>query len=253
MKTGDEFQQTVYGYWAKRFGREREELTRPGTLVIQEKELAETGKVHLYHIDRLSVVRIDPSLAAQAGLPEGYHPDRGTLTADMLQASLPVDLASTFLDYFLDPKDFKCFSSPESFTTRRLHAEQDNPQLQGLYAACTEEELDLADINVKEPDPVMYGMFAGEQLVAYAGHRYWEEVIADIGVLIHPAYRGQGLGKAVVSALCEWCLKNDVVPMYRVFSYNVHSCRIAESVGFKALVVIETLEAKTLLNEQNYE
>jgi RimJ/RimL family protein N-acetyltransferase len=252
MKTGDEFQQTVYGYWAKRFGREREEFTHPGTLVIQEKELAETGKAHLYRIDQLSLLRIDPCLAEQAGLPEGYHPDMGALTVGTLQASLRADLASTFLDYFLDPQDFKCFPAPENFITRRLHAEQDKPQLHDLYAACTEEELDLADIHVEEPDPVMYGMFAGEHLVAYAGHRYWDDVIADMGVLIHPDYRGQGLGKAIVSALCEWCLQNDVIPMYRVFSYNVHSCRLAESLGFKALVVIKTLESKTLLNKEHH-
>jgi predicted GNAT family acetyltransferase len=84
-------------------------------------------------------------------------------------------------------------------------------------------------------------MFEGGQLVAYASHRYWDDMIADIGVLIHPSYRGRGLGKAVVSALCEWCIENEVVPMYRVFTDHTHSRRIPEALGFKAMVIIETL------------
>ncbi|RPJ27495.1 MAG: GNAT family N-acetyltransferase [Chloroflexi bacterium] len=242
MKTGNELDQVVYGYWAKRFGCDRQDFVHSGTLVIKEEELAGTGKIYLYHIDRMSIVRADPSLAKQAGLQEGYDRDSGSLSVPKLQALVPVEVDSTFLDYYLDAKDFKCFTARGDFTTRRLYAENDNPYLQSLYEACTEGDLDEAAINVDEPDPVIYGMFDGDQLVAYASHRYWEDVIADIGVLIHPGYRGRGLGKAVVSALCEWCIGSGVVPMYRVFSYNDHSCNLAQALGFNALVVIETLK-----------
>lgn len=242
MKTSSEFQETVYGYWARRFDCDREAFVHPGTLVIREEQLAETNKIYIYHIDKMSVVRAAPALAKQAGLPDGYDRNFGSLTTNILQASIQVQLESSFLDYFLDPNDFRCFTVESGFTTRQLDVENDKPYLFKLYEACTETELDAADINVDEPDPVIYGMFDGSQLTAYASHRYWEDVIADIGVLIHPSYRGRGLGKAVVSALCEWCLKNDKVPMYRVFSSHVHSCKLAEALGFKQLVVIETLQ-----------
>lgn len=243
MKTGNELAQVVYGYWAKRFGCEREDFLHPGTLVIKEESLAATGKMYLYHINRMSIVRADPSLAKRAGLPEGYDRKFGSLTVGTLPASIQVEVESTFLDYYLDLQDFKCFRVEAEFRARQLDAGNDHAQILGLYAACTETDLDEAAIDVEEPDPVIYGIFDGTQLVAYAGHRYWEDVIADIGVLIHPKYRGRGLGKAVVSALCEWCFRNDVIPMYRVFSYNVHSCKLAEAVGFKQWLVIETLKA----------
>lgn len=242
MKTSNEFLQIVYGYWARRFGCDREDFLHPGTLVIQEDQLNGTGKIHLYHIDRMSIVRADPSLICQAGLSNGYDRDTGSLTVSLLQELIGVEVDTTFLDCYLDARDFKCFAARGSFTTRRLYGENDNPHLLNLYQACTEEDLDEAAINVDEPDPVIYGMFDGNQLVAYASHRYWEDVIADMGVLIHPGYRGRGLGKAVVSALCEWCIENEVIPMYRVFSYNAHSRRLAQALGFKELVVIETLK-----------
>ena len=139
-------------------------------------------------------------------------------------------------------KDLKPSTVKGDFTARRLHPENDNTYLRSLYDACTEEDLDEAEIYVDDPDPVIYGMFAKEQLVTYASHRYWDEIIADMGVLIHPNYRSQGLGKAVVSALCDWCIQNNVVPMYRVFSDHPHSQRIPQALGFQELVVIETVK-----------
>ncbi len=250
MKTGNELEQVVYGYWAKRFSCTREDFVHSGTLVIKEEELAGTRKIYVYHIDKISVVRMAPSLAKQMGLPDGYDRNSVSLTVNELQslvgARYRVEIESTLLDCYLDAKDFKFFSAAGDFTTRRLYPENDNTYLLGLYDACTEEDLDEAEIYVDDPDPVIYGMFDEEQLVAYASHRYWDEIIADIGVLIHPNYRSRGLGKAVVSALCEWCIKNEVVPMYRVFSDHNHSRRIPQALGFKEMVIIETLKVTTL-------
>lgn len=242
MKAGNELQQTVYEYWAKRFVCDRRDFVHPGTLVVKEKDLAATGKIHLYHIDKMSIVRVAPSLAEQAGLPDGYHRNIGSLAADTLHALIKAEVESTLLDFYLDPKDFVCFDAAGGFTTRQLDAENDKPDLLNLYEACTAADLDAAEVSLDEPDPVIYGIFDGTQLAAYAGHRYWEAAIADIGVLIHPGYRGRGLGKAVVSALCQWCIRNDIVPMYRVFTHHAHSRRIPEALGFKDLVRIETLK-----------
>jgi RimJ/RimL family protein N-acetyltransferase len=242
MKTGNELAQIVYGYWAKRFGCEREDFLFPGTLVIREEQLAETGKMHLYHIDKMSVVRADPALAKQAGLPEGYDRGFGSLTVSTLPDAIQAVVESTFLDYYLDPQDFKCVPVRSEFTVRQLDATNDQALLLDLYAACTEEDLDLAAISLEEPDDVISGIFDGTRLVAYAGYRAWEDTIVDIGVLIHPEYRGRGLGKSVVSSLCECCFRNDVIPMYRVFSYNIHSCKLAEAIGFRPWLVIETLK-----------
>ena len=103
------------------------------------------------------------------------------------------------------------------------------------------EELDDADIILDEPDPVIMGLVHNGELTAYASHRYWgDEEIADIGVLIHPNYRGQGLGKAIVSSLCAWCFENNIVPMYRVFDDNTISKKIPKKLGFSELIPIFT-------------
>lgn len=245
MNKSQKFERVVYGYWAKRFDCNRDDFLRPGTSVLIEEGLAETRKTYLYHIDKMSVIRAAPSLAKQAGLPDGYDRALGSLTVDILQGlaagEYRFEIESTLLDCYLYPKDFEAFRVGGDFTTRRLDAEIDISHLMNLYAACSDEDLDYADIDLEHPDPVIFGIFADGNLVAYASHRYWDGVIADIGVLIHPDYRRQGLGKAVVSALSEWCIENDVVPMYRVFDNLAHSFRLSQSLGFKELVRIETL------------
>jgi GNAT superfamily N-acetyltransferase len=245
MIIGSELDQVVYGYWAQRFGCAPEGFRHSGTLVVTDDE-GLAGTVYIYHIDRMRVVRIAPSLAKQVGLPEGRFRDPGSLTVDALRslvgARFQVEVGRTLLDCYLDGKDFHFFAVPGDFPARRLHPENDNAHLLDLYDSCTEEDLDAAMIHVDEPDPVIYGLLHKGQLVAHASHRYWDEIIADSGVLVHPDYRSRGLGKAVVSVLCEWCIQNGVVPMYRVFGDHTHSRRIGEALGFKEMVVIESLE-----------
>ncbi len=50
MKTGNELEQVVYGYWAKRFSCTREDFVHSGTLIIKEEELTGTGKINIYRI-----------------------------------------------------------------------------------------------------------------------------------------------------------------------------------------------------------
>jgi len=215
-------------------------------LVVEDEEFARTGNCYIYHINKMTVVRIASSLAEQVRLPDGHGRNSASLAANELRSLVGegyrVVVVSEFLYYYLDPKEFRHYTAVGDFTARRLYPEDDNSHLLSLYDACTKEDLDEAEIYIDEPDPVIYGIFDEGQLVAYASHRYWEEIIADIGVLTHPDYRSRGLGKAVVSELCEWCIQNGVVPMYRVYSDHIHSRRIPQALGFKETVIIEVLK-----------
>jgi GNAT superfamily N-acetyltransferase len=245
-KTGKALEKVVYEYWADRFGCDPEDFSKAGTLFIKDEEITDPSRAILYHINKMSLVRISSTLTNQIGVQE-KHPEK--LTIQGLQTlfgdGYQVSINSTLLDKYLDPKDFRFFTPKGDFPTRRVDAEKDKAILFKLFESCTEEDLDAADIYVDDPDPVIFGLFDGEKMVAYASHRYWGESIADMGVLIHPTYRSQGLGKAVISVLCDWCIQTEVVPMYRVFSDHEHSQRIPLALGFKDMVVIESLKVNT--------
>ncbi len=149
--------------------------------------------------------------------------------------------AGAGLNLYLDPDGFLPAPAVPGIELRRLDAKADWELIKGLLDACSEEEVDDAEIYEDDPDAEVFGGFAEGRLVGYAGFRYWEEKFADIGILCNPEFRQRGLGKCLVSALSEWCLDNDVVPMYRVDPENTGSRRIAEALGFTMWVRIDVL------------
>jgi len=250
MITGAGLSEVAYGYWAERFGVAPESFHCAGTVIARDKVLGEAGLVYVYGIGQRSVVRIGAELADGIGLLRLDGDASATLSADELKAMIepfyPVVTGRSLMICYLDGEQFRPFHGPGNLSARRVHPQWDNELLLDLYDACTEADLDEAEVYVDEPDSVIFGLFDEGLLAAYAGHRYWGETIADIGVLIRPEYRSRGLGKAVVTLLCEWCLDNDVLPMYRAPADHLHSRGIARALGFQEMVVVKTLELETL-------
>ena len=248
MLTGQTYKDAVHGYWAKRFGFQPEDFFRPCTWVRVEDDFRDSGTCVLYHIGQASIIRVDPALAERINLPAGMLPTPSAMTIKDLQDHIggqyTVGLKYTLLDHFLDPKDFKPAPAPEGFIPHYLDAQNktENAILLDFYDQCSAEDLDEADIYIDEPDPVIFGLFDGEQMVAYASHRYWENTLADIGVLVHKDYRKRGLGKAVVAELCQVCFDHDIVPMYRAMDYNTGSLRIPHALGFEMLLTVKSLK-----------
>ena len=57
--------------------------------------------------------------------------------------------------------------------------------------------------------------------------------LLHIGILTHPAYRGRGFGKAVVSAMTTYGLATGAVVQYRTLAGNLASVAIAHALGFQ--------------------
>jgi GNAT superfamily N-acetyltransferase len=246
MLTSQQVSTIVPQYWANRFEFDVKEFTKPGTIIRPEASLDENNRCILYNFDQLSCLRISEKLAVQIGLQAGKLEGQFLSKEALIEKCAPyaeIEYNSTLMDHFLNPDDFQPKPIPEPFTLRQLDGEKDAALLTAYYATCTEAELDEADIDFDEPDPIIFGLFDDDQMAAYASHRYWDDILADIGVLIHPHYRSRGLGKAVVSVITDWCLNNDIVPMYRVFSYHQQSIKIAQSLGFKLFVSIDSLKS----------
>jgi GNAT superfamily N-acetyltransferase len=154
--------------------------------------------------------------------------------------------------YYLDPINFTPASRRDDVIIRRL-AQSEYNRLHELFDACKEHDIDEADIWLDRPDPVVFCGFMDETIVAYASHRYlsaygddrcFGDEIAELGVLIHPDYRGKGLGKAVISALSQWCIDHDKIPQYQTNQSHVGSRRIPESLRYTRLFDVLLIEVK---------
>jgi RimJ/RimL family protein N-acetyltransferase len=83
------------------------------------------------------------------------------------------------------------------------------------------------------PQPIA-ASWEDNRLVAAAGYRLWGAALAHIGVTTHPAFRGSGYGRSVVSAIGQHALEQGYVLQYRTLCANSPSMAIAAGLGFEA-------------------
>lgn len=113
--------------------------------------------------------------------------------------------------------------------TRPLGPE-DSPALKRLAAACGPEAWSHSSIAFDRP-PV-FGRFVGHELAAAGSLYSASDRLRNVGILTHPAFRGQGYGRAVVSAMCAHALASGEVPQYQTLLSNLPSLAIARALGF---------------------
>lgn len=266
--TGPTLRQAINAYRAYVYHCAPERFEAPGTTSLVHERLAGTKRLYYAVVGEHIMLRPAPewvprieALVSEAGA------DRALSLDELIGRLGAADVAvlGRYHTYYLDPVDFRPASAPAGFVVRHLpRAAYDT--LPTLFDACSEDDLDEAEILLDEPDPVIYCGYVAPPvgtgptngpIVAYASHRYWgvgedEEdldarddpsgLLADIGVLIHPDYRRRGLGKAVVSHLTRWCIEHDVIPMYRVDCENTGSFRVPHALGYRLGMQVVALQ-----------
>jgi GNAT superfamily N-acetyltransferase len=84
-----------------------------------------------------------------------------------------------------------------------------------------------------EEQPIA-GCWEDDFLVAAAGYTLWGGALAHIGVTTHPAVRGRGYGRSVVSAIGQHALAQGYILQYRTLLSNSSSLALAKAVGMQA-------------------
>lgn len=79
---------------------------------------------------------------------------------------------------------------------------------------------------------VMYGIDVAGRLVAAGKLTPFRDELADVGLITHPAYRKQGLGKRLASRMIADALPSAGIVRYRALSTNTASLAVARSLGF---------------------
>jgi len=211
----------------------------PGLKLIAEESLRNKNTITLTKIGEHLFLRYDPNLNNHVKVLEKlYQPDSHQVISTLSQVYKIIIPEPDDVFYYYYKTDKKLPETPVNNLMIKQITEEDYPAMNKFLEQCTEEELDDADIQVEEPDPVIFCGFQNEQVVAYASHRLFAENIADIGVLIHSEHRKCGYGSALIMNDTQWCLENDVIPMYRVLGSNKGSMALVKKLGFTPLVTV---------------
>ncbi|MFQ5977869.1 MAG: GNAT family N-acetyltransferase [Candidatus Heimdallarchaeota archaeon] len=116
---------------------------------------------------------------------------------------------------------------------------KDKKDLDALHKSCPFDEVDNAYVHIDHE--LVFGAFFEHKLVSAASAYDWRGFVVDLGVLTRPDFRRKGLGKAVVSAMCEKEIANDRIMQYRAHIELISSWKIPESLGFRRYFKEETL------------
>ncbi len=225
------FNQRIYQNWADYFHSTCEALDQAGTLLVPEEKFAGSKVIAIWYIGNCSLIQLDPAYTNKVQEVLSLMANNTALSGDALQTAWGSDSIQSRdmgLVHYLYPSDLPNFSPPGHFTLRQLTLNDAN-SMTTLHQANPPEDVDEGSVEVNHQ--IAFGCFAGDQLVA-AASGYERTGFMDLGVLTHPAFRHQGLGKAVVGAICQWSINQDIIAQYRCNVQNVGSSRLAKALNF---------------------
>ena len=229
MKTFDE---TILENWARRFQCPVSTLHQYGVTLLPDEKYADQKTLVFWEIGKHTFAIFDPSCADLLREASAAIPADTPFSGAYLQKTLGPDAFTTHdigLLNYLSPPDLPDFTPASPYSLRQLTL-ADEAYLSTLHQNCTPAEVDDGFVEIDHE--LVYGCFYEDQLVAAAsGYRIAD--FMDIGVLTHLGFRKQGLGKAVVGALCQQSMAQNIIPMYRYNSDNLGSRGVAQSLNFR--------------------
>jgi len=221
----------VAAYWASFLGCSPERLDTPGTWVGPHADagLADYRGAYLLRRGESCVVSVPAPLlpmvtARLAGLPAASSFDVTRLRH--LFGDAVERIVGPAWQGYLRADDFRPAAQPN---VRQLTA-ADDPALRLLAEACGEQEWE--EVGIGRAEQVIFGAFTGDRLVAAGMGEPLAAPLLHIGIITHPAYRRQGHGRAVVSAISAYGLGVGLVPRYQALAANIPSVAIARALGF---------------------
>lgn len=198
--------------------------------VYVDEELHMHYPAAAYAVGGRLYIALAPFLAEGAEMLEDIGPESSA--ADIVSALMEgVEMIPDRSGFYTVDGDLLADAELPAGGTLRLLTGDDAPTLDELLAACTPMEREAGAVSAE--DPLAVGCFAQDgRLAAAASFWYWDDAIADVTVVTHPACRGMGFGRAAVADLCRRGLADGRIIQYRCDDSNRGSVALCRSLGF---------------------
>lgn len=214
-------------YWASYFGSRVEDLSAARTTVVSHAVLQGYDGALVFRCGPACIVSVPESVPeVERRKLRDARPDQvfdpkflaGVFVVSSDKVSGPAWVGVA------EPSDFRPVSS-----TARILGGDDEEALARLAEGCGETWKQSKLVLDLKP---MFGRFEGGEIVAASGYRNMG-VLAYVGVITHPAHRGKGYAKTVVSAAMGHAFAQGLVPLWRTPQANESAVALAKSLGFR--------------------
>lgn len=222
-----------YGVSPQALSREDHTLVVPQKLPGQRRYTQEPPLFQMVTTGRGAVIAAQPELHQQLRKWAGDQPGHRLFEYPKLRRLEEIllpwgwEVSGTF-HMFLPRHGQSPAALPRGFAFHWY----DEDTVKGLYPNSLFPNALSSGENPLRPDVIALAAFDGEKLIALAGASADGEKLWQVGIDVLPAYRGRGLGKALVAALCARVIQLGKVPFYGTAPANLHSQNIAVKCGF---------------------
>ena len=229
--TTDASIQAVLAFWAAHLGCSRAQLVQPGTTVVRNgPDLAGYRGVTVVFRPPACVVAVPGDWYELAAGRLGRRPAAAVFDVPLLREVFGPAAGRVIGPAWLGYADAGDFTPAPTMGTRPL-TDRDLPALRRLAGACGPTAWEHSGI--RPGGSPVFGCHAGDELAAAGMLAPWGPRLLHVGIVTHPAYRGRGYGKAVVSAMTAHGLDAGGVVQYRTLEANPASVGIARALGFR--------------------
>ena len=232
--------QQIYRHLAVHFKLPMEKAEQVGTTIIPDEDRTTSGTQIVWTFDKHVMIRCHQSYVHQF---ENLVKDGHALSIAEIADSLSVTVMEQGNFYSITSEDFVAHESP--YLVREL-TKADQEAFDRFQAQCSEQDRQYGEVSLE--DEAIYAVFDSKRIIASASTYEWYGFV-DVGVLTDPAYRGQGLGKAVVAAIVKHYLENTMeqrLLLYRHETSNIGSQKIADAVGWQRFATLDSLRFKEI-------
>ncbi|QEN86722.1 GNAT family N-acetyltransferase [Labrys sp. KNU-23] len=223
-----EFSKTITDYWQGSFLGNT--LYRDDVFTIAAKpDLGEESRVMvLEYPDGRTLAVLTPVLAERFDFARRQDLSAARFRQELNEAGLPLHGADHVF-YFSQAGKSALLREAPAENVRRL-TEKDSNLFAEFQAAASEQDLDNAYVELGHW--AVFGAIVEGRLVCAASMYPWDEAqIADLGVLTLEPFRGRGMARKVVRAICRHACEQGYEPQYRCQLDNQASVALAKAAG----------------------
>jgi GNAT superfamily N-acetyltransferase len=219
----------VDAYWASYFGCTADDLNGTATRVFTHAALGSyDGALAFRHGNSLVISVPESSPEIERSKLRAAKP------ADAFNAAFLAKVFVINADNVTGPAwvgvadgtSFKPAKSPA-----RILTAADEAAMRDLAEGCGETAWKQSKIAVDRQ--TNFGLFVGPKLVAASGYLNMGGLLAYIGVITHPGYRGKGYAKSVVTASMTHAMEKGLLPMWRTLEAHDTAVQLAGAMGFQ--------------------
>lgn len=225
------FSDIVHSYWQSQMMRGSIIHIDEVFTLVSNPELKDSYKVMILEMANTHTMAVvTPLIAAELKLEEIEQYSIASLRRAISKCEL--DLHAPDYIYYLPNNNVPDTREKEEYVIRALSKERDREVFIQFESSCLEEDLDGAYVSLDHW--LVYGVFDTDRLVGVSSMYLWDDTqIADLGIIIHNEYRGEGIATRLVQTICREVVTRGYVPQYRCQIDNDASVALAAAVGFK--------------------